>query len=176
MIAQRFKAVGWVAMVAIAATLLYLISLQVAVERGTLEAVEKQIASAQREVRQLQTEMGTRASMRQLERWNGEVLALSAPKATQFVNDGAQLVAFDLDAKRDTPNAPPPVMASVAIPKPVDVRVPSIPDDIVSKTVIAAVAAQPSKAKPKAQRVAMITTVSARDIASIAQVEDRKRP
>ena len=71
MIAQRFKAVGWVAMVAIAATLLYLISLQVAVERGKLEAVEKQIAAAQREVRQLQTEMGTRASMRQLERWNG---------------------------------------------------------------------------------------------------------
>ena len=67
-------------------------------------------------------------------------------------------------------------MASVAIPTPVDVRVPSIPDDIVSKTVIAAMAAQPTKPKPKAQRVAMITTVSARDIARIAQVEDRKRP
>ena len=93
MIAQRFKAVGWVAMVAIAATFLYLISLQVAVERGKLEAVEAQINAAQREVRQLQTEMGTRASLRQLERWNGDVLALSAPKAKQFVNNGAQLGA-----------------------------------------------------------------------------------
>jgi type II secretory pathway pseudopilin PulG len=176
MIVQRFKAVGWVAMVAIAATFLYLISLQVAVERGKLEAVEAQINAAQREVRQLQTEMGTRASLRQLERWNGEVLALSAPKATQFVNSGTQLVAFDLDTKRDTPNAPPPIMASVAVPKPVDVTVPSLPDDIVAKTVIAAVVAQPVKSKPKAQRVAMITAVSARDIAKIAQVESRKRP
>ncbi len=176
MIVQRFKAVGWVAMVAIAATFLYLISLQVAVERGKLEAVEAQINAAQREVRQLQTEMGTRASLRQLERWNGEVLALSAPKATQFVSNGAQLVALDLDAKRSTPNAPPPMMASVAVPKPVDVTVPSIPDDIVSKTVVAAVATQPVKPKAKAQRVAMITTVSSRDIAKIAQLESRTRP
>ena len=168
MIVQRFKAVGWVAMVAIAATFLYLISLQVAVERGKLEAVEAQINAAQREVRQLQTEMGTRASLRQLERWNGEVLALSAPKATQFVNNGAQLVALDLDAKRSTPNAPPPMMASVAVP--------SIPDDIVSKTVVAVVATQPVKPKAKAQRVAMITTVSSRDIAKIAQLESRTRP
>lgn len=176
MIVQRFKAVGWVAMVAIAATLLYLISLQVAVERGKLEAVEAQITSAQRELRQLQTEMGTRASMRQLERWNGEVLALSAPKATQFVNDGAQLVALDLDSERATPNAPPPVMASVAVPKPVDVTVPTLADDVVSRTVIAAVASQPAVSRPKAQRVAMITTVSAHEIAKIAKLESLQRP
>ena len=68
------------------------------------------------------------------------------------------------------------MMASVAVPKPVDVTVPSIPDDIVSKTVVAAVATQPVKPKAKAQRVAMITTVSARDIAKIAQLESRTRP
>ncbi len=172
MIAQRFKAVGWVAFVAVAVTFLYLISLQVAAERGKLEAVEAQIVSAQREVRQLQTEMGTRASMRQLERWNGDVLALSAPKADQFVRDGAQLVALDLDSARGAPNAPPPMMASVAIPKPVDVSVPAIPDDIVSRTVVAAAV----DVKPKLQRVAMLDSVSARDIARIARVESRTRP
>ncbi len=176
MIVQRFKAVGWVALVAIAATLLYLISLQVAVERGKLEAVEAQIASAHRELRQLQTELGTRASMRQLERWNGEVLALSAPKASQFVNNGAQLVALDLDAERATPNAPPPVMASVAVPKPVDVTVAALPDDIVVKRITAAAIAQPAPPKPQVQRVAMITAVSAREIAQIAQLESRNRP
>lgn len=163
MIVQRFRAIGWVAIVAAAVCALYLISLQVAVERGKLEAVEAQIGSAQREVRQLQTEMGTRASLRQLERWNGDVLALSAPKATQFVNDGAQLIAVDLDAKADAPNAPPPVMASVAIPKPVDVTVPSIPDDPLS----------PQKAKPtatpKAPQIAMATKPA-------VKAEDRKRP
>ncbi len=175
MIVQRFKAVGWVAMVAIAATFLYLISLQVAVERGKLEAVEAQINAAQREVRQLQTEMGTRASLRQLERWNGEVLALSAPKATQFVNNGAQLVAFDLDAKRDTPNAPPPMMASVAVPKPVDVTVPSIPDDPFVKP-LAAAAAKAKAAKPKVERVAMVIPVTKREAAAIIKPESRKRP
>ena len=176
MIVQRFKAVGWVAMVAIAATLLYLISLQVAVERGKLEAVEKQIISAQRELRQLQTEMGTRASMRQLERWNGEVLALSAPKATQFVNDGAQLVALDLDAERALPNAPPPVMASVALPRPVDVTVPALADDIVGTTRTAAAIVRPAPPEAKLQRVAMITAVSAREIATIAKLESLQRP
>jgi type II secretory pathway pseudopilin PulG len=171
MIVQRFKAVGWVAMVAIAATFLYLISLQVAVERGKLEAVEAQINAAQREVRQLQTEMGTRASLRQLERWNGDVLALSAPKATQFVNNGAQLVALDLDAKRGAPNAPPPVMASIAVPKPVDVTVPSIPDDPFVKPVATA-----TKVKSVVQKVAMAVPVTKREAAMIAKPESRKRP
>jgi hypothetical protein len=172
MIAQRFKAVGWVAFVAVAATMLYLISLKVAAERGKVEAVEAQIASALRETRQLQTELGTRASMRQLERWNGDVLALSAPKASQFVRDGAQLVALDLDSVSGTPNAPPPMMAAVAIPKPVDVSVPSIPEDEVAKTVVAAAVT----VKPRLQRVAMIDRVSAEDIARIARIEGRKRP
>ena len=171
MIAQRFRAVGWVAVVASAATGLYLISLQVAVERGKLEAVEAQIVSAQREVRQLQTEMGTRASMRQLERWNGEVLALSAPKATQFVHDGAQLVSLRLDEADAVPNAPPPMMASVAIPKAIDVSVPSVDDEQFETPTVALAAG----AKPKFQRVAMLDMGTARDIAMIAQAEGRKR-
>jgi hypothetical protein len=163
MIVQRFRAIGWVAIVAAAVCALYLISLQVAVERGKLEAVEAQIGAAQREVRQLQTELGTRASLRQLERWNGDVLALTAPKATQFVNDGAQLVAVDQDAKAGVPNAPPPMMASAAVPKPVDVTVPSIPDDPFVKPVPAA----------KSPQIAMATPPVAKPA---AKTEDRKRP
>lgn len=155
MIVQRFRAIGWVAIVAAAVCALYLISLQVAVERGKLEAVEAQIGAAQRELRQLQTEMGTRASLRQLERWNGDVLALSAPNAAQFVNSGAQLVAVDPDANAGKPNAPPPVMASAAIPKPVDVTVPSIPDDPMTN--------------PKAPQIALVTKLA-------LTTDDRKRP
>ena len=162
MIVQRFRAIGWVAIVAAAVCALYLISLQVAVERGKLEAVEAQIGAAQREVRQLQTEMGTRASLRQLERWNGDVLALSAPQATQFVNSGAQLVAVNLDDKRASPNAPPPVMASATVPKPVDVTVPSIPDDPIVKQVA-----------PRASQIAMAETPTPK---SAVKPEDRKRP
>ncbi len=172
MIAHRFRAIGWSAVVASAATGLYLISLQVAVERGKLEAVEAQIVAAEREVRQLQTEMGTRASLRQLERWNADVLALSAPKASQFVRGGAQLVALDLDAKVAAPNAPPPMMASVAVPKPVDVTVPELPDDPVFAAPARVAAAT---IRPKLQRVAMIEPTTARDIARIASLESEKR-
>jgi hypothetical protein len=120
MIGQRFRPLGWVAGVATAATCLYMVSLQVAAERGKLESVEHQIASTQRDMRQLQTELGTRASLRQLEKWNGDVLALSAPKAQQFLHSEAQLASLGSEAIDDgTPNAPPAVMNASFTPEPV---------------------------------------------------------
>ena len=88
MIAQRFRPVGWVIGIAAAACILYMISLQVATQRGRLEEIDRKIAMTKRDIRQLQTELGTRASLRQLERWNSNVLSLSAPKANQYLRDG----------------------------------------------------------------------------------------
>jgi hypothetical protein len=113
MIAQRFRSVGWVASIAVAATGLYMISLHVASERGRLETIDRKIASTKRDIRQLQTELGTRASLRQLERWNGDVLALSAPGASQYLNGEAALASADQSALGKS-NAPPPaVMVAV---------------------------------------------------------------
>lgn len=106
MITQRFRPVVWVVAVASAATMLYMISLQVAAERGRLEALDRKIISTRHDIRQLQTELGTRANLRQLERWNGEVLALSAPEAEQYLHDERALASFDqgvLAGKTDTP-------------------------------------------------------------------------
>lgn len=116
MITQRFRPVGWVAGVALAATALYLVSLQVATERGRLEAIDRQIALTKRDIRRLQTEMGTRASLRQLERWNGEVLALSAPQAGQFLDDEASLDSLDHDKLDRKPPILPAVMMASAAP------------------------------------------------------------
>ncbi len=91
MIAQRFRALGWVMGIASAATGLYLISLQVAAERAKLETIDQRIAAAHRDMRQLQTELGTRASQRQLEKWNNEDLALAAPRAGQYLRNASQL-------------------------------------------------------------------------------------
>jgi hypothetical protein len=168
MIAQRFKALGWVAVVASAATGLYLVSLQVAAERGKVEAVERQIAATQRDMRQLQTELGTRGSMRQLEKWNGDVLALSAPKASQFARDGAQLVALNLDDAGKTPNAPPSAMAA-ATPKPI------VPVEQAA-TQQANFVKPAETAPPKLQTIAMMQPVSARDVAKVTATEGRKRP
>ena len=117
MIAQRFKSVAWVAGVALAATLLYIISLQVATERGRLQLLDEQIVETQRDIRQLQTEFGTRASLRQLERWNGEALALSAPSAGQYLNSEAAISDIDQDQLGDATAAPPPMMAAVMMPQ-----------------------------------------------------------
>jgi hypothetical protein len=115
MIAQRFRSVVWVGGVALAALLLYIVSLQVATERGRLEEIDRQVASTQREIRQLQTEMGTRANLRQLERWNGDVLALTAPKASQYMSGERDISKINRDNMGDAAAAPPPVMAAVML-------------------------------------------------------------
>jgi len=171
MIAQRFRPLGWVAGVATAATGLYLVSLQVAAERGKLEAVERQIVRAQRDMRQLQTELGTRASLRQLEKWNGDVLALSAPKASQYLHGEAQLASLGAGALGDTPAAPPAVMqasvpAAPAIERVEESAVPTIQRATYVKPV--------GTLRP--QRVAMLDAGALGDLGRTAAEERRTRP
>lgn len=94
MIAQRLRPIGWVASASGAALCFYLVSLQVAAERAALEGVEHRITTTRHDIRRLETEFGARASLRQLEAYNGEVLALTAPTAKQYVNNPMQLAAY----------------------------------------------------------------------------------
>ncbi|MES2288245.1 MAG: hypothetical protein V4530_00800 [Pseudomonadota bacterium] len=98
MIAQRFRALGWAAGIAAASTGLYLISLQVAAERAKLEAVDGRISAAQRDMQRLKTELSTRASYRQLEKWNDEDLAMAAPTAAQYFKSETQLASLSPDS------------------------------------------------------------------------------
>ena len=95
MIAQGFKPVGWVAAVAGAALGCYMLSLNVASERSELAKLERQIIAAKQDIRMLQTELGTRGRMQQLEHWNAEVLALSAPTAAQVLENELTLARFE---------------------------------------------------------------------------------
>jgi hypothetical protein len=79
-----------------------------------MEDLDQQIAMTQRDIRQLQTEMGTRASLRQLERWNVEALALSAPKAGQFRATESALKSIDGGTLPLDGFTPPPVMVAAA--------------------------------------------------------------
>jgi len=113
MSARSFRSVFMVASCAGAALGCYLVSLRVASERAALETVETRIVLAQRDIRLLQTEIGTRGRLAQLERWNVKVLALSAPSADQFLDGGfalAKLVApqekMDLQAPVVLASAP----------------------------------------------------------------------
>jgi hypothetical protein len=99
MIARGFKPVGWVAAVATAALGCYMLSLNVAAERAELSQVEQQIVLAKREIRALQTELGTRGRLQQLEHWNADVLALSAPASGQFLRDEFILASYSTPQK-----------------------------------------------------------------------------
>ncbi|MFW2828621.1 hypothetical protein [Sphingomonas sp. ID0503] len=94
MIATRFRSVVSAAAVAGAALGFYLISLNVAAERNELLKVERQIVAVKSDMRYLQTEFGTRSRLSELERWNGDVLALQAAAPKQYVKDGVQLAAL----------------------------------------------------------------------------------
>ena len=99
MIARGFKPVGWVAAVGGAALGCYMLSLNVAAERAELTKVERQIIMAKQDIRSLQTELGTRGRLSQLEHWNAEVLALSAPSSAQYLDDTLTLARFDQRVK-----------------------------------------------------------------------------
>lgn len=88
---RSFRSVFMVASCAGAALGCYLVSLRVASERAAVESVETKIVLTQRDIRLLQTEIGTRGRLAQLERWNVKVLALSAPSADQFLDGGFAL-------------------------------------------------------------------------------------
>ena len=94
MIVQSFKSVIWVGAVAGAALSCYMVSLRVASERAALERVEARILMAKRDIRALDTELVTRGRVRQLERWNSDVLALAAPTESQFLQGETQLASL----------------------------------------------------------------------------------
>jgi hypothetical protein len=114
---RSFRPVIAVASVAAAALSCYLVSLRVATERASLEDVETKIVLAQRDIRTLQTEIGTRGRLEQLERWNVKVLALSAPKADQFLEGSYQLARLTRPSDAVKVDAPV-VLASAPKPAP----------------------------------------------------------
>ncbi|MGW8136800.1 hypothetical protein [Sphingomonas zeae] len=94
--AYRLKGIGWFGSCVAVVLGFYLVSLQVAAERKKLDDVNGRIAAAQRDIRALETEFDTRANLVQLEKWNGDTLALTAPVAGQFVGDETQLASLDV--------------------------------------------------------------------------------
>jgi hypothetical protein len=114
---RSFHSVYMTGAVAGAALGCYLVSLRVASERAAIEGVETEIVSTQRDIRMLQTEIGTRGRLGQLEQWNASALALSAPSANQFVEDGFQLARLIKPEPKVTIEAPV-VLASAPAPQP----------------------------------------------------------
>jgi len=115
---RSFHSVFMASAVAGAALGCYLVSLRVASERAALEDVESHIVQTQSDIRLLQTEIGTRGRLAQLERWNLRVLSLSAPAADQILGDKFQLARLIRPEHKLEMDAPV-VIASAPAPQPV---------------------------------------------------------
>lgn len=117
MIAKAFKSVIWVATVGTAALGCYMVSLKVATERADLARVEAQIIAAKQDIRSLQTELGTRGRLSQLEQWNADVLALSAPTSAQFLQNEVTLARFEQAAPTLDQRSAEVRMAAAEVPQ-----------------------------------------------------------
>ena len=103
---RGFGSLVMAASVAGAALGCYLVSLNVASERAQLESVEAEIVDTQRQIRVLQTEIGTRGRLAQLERWNANFIRLSAPSADQILEGSFQLASMVRPPAKHTLDAP----------------------------------------------------------------------
>lgn len=151
----RLKGIGWLGSCAFAAIGFYLVSSQVAAERKKLETIDRQIVSAERDIRALETEFDVRANLAQLERWNGDTLALTVPVAAQFVSDEGALAAL-------SPRPVAPAMGGVPGIDGAEVRtaqliVPAAPAPMPALIPVAAPVTAPATARPVIAAVAPAT-------------------
>ena len=114
---RSFGSLFMVASCAGAALGCYLVSLRVASERSALEDVEARIVLTQQDLRMLQTEIGTRGRLSQLERWNAGAFELSAPGANQFLQGSFELAKLTQPQHKVDFQAPV-VLASAPAPEP----------------------------------------------------------
>jgi hypothetical protein len=130
-----------------------MVSLRVATERNELARVEQQIIAAKRDIRSLQTELGTRGRMTQLEQWNAEVLALAAPSSAQFLKDEFTLARLYRNDPTVADRSAELRLASAeaAAPRPAEDAKPSLPP------VVQAVAERPAAQPPMIHRASFTT-------------------
>lgn len=95
MIARGFRPVVWVFTIGAAVLGCYMLNLRVAAERAELARLDRRIIATQQSIRSLQTEVGTRSRIPQLEQWNEDVLALSAPATGQYLQQDVSLARYD---------------------------------------------------------------------------------
>lgn len=165
----RLKGLGWLASCAVVAIGFYLVSSQVAAERKRLEQVDRRIVAAERDIRALETEFDVRANLAQLERWNGDTLALTIPTAQQFVRDEAALAALSPVRGAPVPGRDVPVQtAALIVPAAPAVATPVVPPVATASATPATPAATVKVAAVQVASAApvTITRVAARAVAA----------
>lgn len=80
----------------------YTVNLKVSAERSAVYRLQRQLVADASDMRDLQAELRTRARLPEMQRWNDNVLMMSAPAAGQYLRSPVQLASFGV-----TPEAAP---------------------------------------------------------------------
>ncbi|URW76925.1 hypothetical protein M9980_06955 [Sphingomonas donggukensis] len=172
MAVSGFKGFGYLLCFATVSPACYMVSSQVAAERGRVESVERAILQAKVDIRTLETEFDTRANHDQLERWNGDVLALSAPRPEQYLASDMALASLQPLGGGETR------LAAAVVPAAVTVQPAAIQAASFDAGAPAAAVAAPAPAPQPAIRKAVATVPAGaaprpRPIQAVAMVERR---
>jgi hypothetical protein len=107
------RSLGWMSVMAICAALVAVLSFKVLAVKSEVLLAESQLIDLRRETLLLETEFETRASQRQLAKWNTVEFGYAAPRASQFLDGERQLASL---GERQGPNAPAPIRLARAAP------------------------------------------------------------
>jgi hypothetical protein len=97
---KRLRTIGWIALIFIVAIALYPLSLSVATLRSDLTRTERDILRTRAEIRYLETEFATRASLAQLATWNDLEYGYVAPSAAQYIDGERELANLGDEARQ----------------------------------------------------------------------------
>ena len=101
----------------------YTINLKVAAERTQVQRLTRTLARDAISIRDLQAELRTRARLPEMQRWNDNVLLMSAPAAGQYLRSPVQLAGFAVQDPADVAGSvAQPLQRAVTAPVPVAVR------------------------------------------------------
>ena len=103
---SQARSLGWMAVLAVCAALVVVLSFKVHAVKSEVLLAERQLIALERETLLLETEFETRASQRQLAEWNTVEFGYAAPRASQFLDAERQLASL---GERLGPDAPAPI-------------------------------------------------------------------
>jgi hypothetical protein len=103
----------------------YAASAHGAAQRDEIQKMRRQLVADTRAIRDLEAELRTRARLPQLERWNQDVLKMSAPAAGQFLRSPVHLASLVSPPKAETPA--PALQYALAPATPDAAATPSLP-------------------------------------------------
>ncbi len=184
-----FRGLGWFLCGVIVAPTCYMVTSHGAAERAKLRAMDSAIVQAHKDIRGLETEFDTRANMAQIERWNGDVLAMNAPQPQQYLASASGLAALDQQPAATAPGDARVETAALVIPtgqRPVEsapaaqpvATALAAPAKAVAAKPVAMASAAPVKAAPVKStvvRVAQSDTKPAQDLDRLIRKIDKAR-